>query len=57
MRKYAGLLGLVYGGLKLEKVEPQPAYLRQLPSIVGLGYPQKAPGPSSRHDPDEVTAP
>jgi hypothetical protein len=37
MRNYAGLLSLVYGGLKLEKVEPQPALLRELPSIVGLG--------------------
>jgi hypothetical protein len=35
MRKYAGLLGLVYGGLKLEKAERRPAFLSELPAIMG----------------------
>jgi hypothetical protein len=37
MRKYAGLLTTVYGGIKLENVEPEPAFLRKLPAVVGLG--------------------
>ena len=37
MRKYAGLLSMVYGGMKLENVEPEPAFLRELPAVVGLG--------------------
>ena len=37
MRKYAGLLTMVYGGIKLENVEPEPAFLRELPAVVGLG--------------------
>ncbi|MGA2199232.1 MAG: hypothetical protein ABSG45_04775 [Nitrososphaerales archaeon] len=36
MRKYASLLGLVYGGLKLEEAEPLPDFLREMPHIVGL---------------------
>jgi len=36
MRKYASLLGLVYGGMKFENAEPHPDFLRELPSIVGL---------------------
>jgi hypothetical protein len=35
MRKYSGLLKLVYGGLKLEKAEPQPTFLRELPAVMG----------------------
>ena len=34
MRKYAGLLGLVYGGMKFEIAEPQPGFLRELISMV-----------------------
>ncbi len=34
MRKYAGLLSLVYGGMKLEGAEQQPSFLRELPGIV-----------------------
>ncbi len=37
MRKYAGLLTIVYGGIKLESVEPAPAFLRELPAVIGLG--------------------
>src|SRR5208282_6791478 len=33
MRKYADLLNLVYGGLKLEKTAATPAFLGGLPSI------------------------
>jgi hypothetical protein len=36
MRKYASLLGLVHGGLKLEEAEPLPDFLREMPHIVGL---------------------
>jgi hypothetical protein len=36
MKTYAGLLALVYGGMKLEKTDPSPAFLGDLPSIVGL---------------------
>jgi hypothetical protein len=36
MKKYAGLLGLVYGGLKMENTNCYPAFLQQLPSIAGL---------------------
>ncbi len=36
MRKYAGLLSLVYGGMKFESAEPHPDFLRELPSTVGL---------------------
>jgi hypothetical protein len=36
MRNYANLLGLVYGGMKLEKTDATPAFLGGLPSIVGL---------------------
>jgi hypothetical protein len=35
MRKYAGLLSLVYGGTKYETTDAKPAFLQQLPSIVG----------------------
>jgi hypothetical protein len=37
MRKFAGLLTIVYGGIKFEKAEPEPAFLRELPAVVGLG--------------------
>jgi hypothetical protein len=37
MRKYAGLLAIVYGGIKFENAEPKPAFLRELPAVVGLG--------------------
>jgi hypothetical protein len=30
MREYAKLLSLVYGGMKFEKAEPRPAFLREL---------------------------
>ncbi len=36
MRKYTGLLGLVYGGLKFERAEPLPAFMRELPVVMGL---------------------
>ncbi len=36
MRKYAGLLGLVYGTLKLEDSKSRPAFLHDLPAIMGL---------------------
>jgi hypothetical protein len=39
MRRYAGLLCAVYGGMKFEKAEPHPDFLKQLPSIVGLVRP------------------
>jgi hypothetical protein len=39
MKKYAGLLSLVYGGLKLEQDDPAPRFLQQLPVIVGLSRP------------------
>jgi hypothetical protein len=34
MMEYAGLLSLVYGGLKLEKAEVRPAVLRELGAVV-----------------------
>jgi len=34
MRKYAGLLGLVYGGMMFESAEPHPNFLRELPRMV-----------------------
>jgi len=37
MRKYAGLLAIVYGGIKFENANPKPAFLRELPPVVGLG--------------------
>jgi hypothetical protein len=37
MRRYAGLLTMVYGGMKFENAEPKPAFLRELPAVVGLG--------------------
>ena len=37
MRRYAGLLAIVYGGIKFENAEPKPAFLRELPAVVGLG--------------------
>jgi hypothetical protein len=37
MRRYAGLLSTVYGGLKFQTCEPCPAYLHRLPKMVGLG--------------------
>ncbi len=36
MRKYTGLLSLVYGGLKFEMAEPQPAFMMELPVVTGL---------------------
>ena len=36
MRKYTGLVSLVYGGLKFERAEPQPAFMRELPVVTGL---------------------
>ena len=36
MRKYAGLLSLVYGGMKFERAEPQPAFMIELPVVIGL---------------------
>jgi hypothetical protein len=36
MRKYTGLLSLVYGGLKFERAEPQPAFMMELPVVTGL---------------------
>jgi hypothetical protein len=36
MRSYAGLLSLVYGGMKLQDAEPCPAFLQELPALVGL---------------------
>jgi hypothetical protein len=36
MRKYAGLLSLVYGTMKFEDTKSQPAFLQGLPAIVGL---------------------
>ncbi len=36
MRKYAGLLSLVYGTMKLEDSKSQPAFLQGLPAITGL---------------------
>lgn len=35
MRTYAGLLGLVYGGMKFEKAGSYPAFLLELPAIMG----------------------
>jgi hypothetical protein len=35
MRNYANLLSLVYGGMKFESAEAHPAFLQQLPDIVG----------------------
>ena len=32
----AGLLNLVYGGMKFENTRPKPAFLGELPSVVGL---------------------
>jgi hypothetical protein len=37
MRSYVGLLSLVYGGMKFQDAETSPAFLRELPAIVGLG--------------------
>jgi hypothetical protein len=34
MRKYATLLSLVYGELKLEKADSAPCFLEELPGIV-----------------------
>jgi hypothetical protein len=34
MRKFAGLLSVVYGGMKLEGAEPQPKFLRELPRML-----------------------
>jgi hypothetical protein len=39
MRKYAGLLSLVYGGMKLDNADRCPRFLRQLSSLVGLSKP------------------
>jgi hypothetical protein len=36
MRKYAGLLGLVYGTIKLKDSKSQPAFLQELPAVIGL---------------------
>ena len=33
-REYAGLLSLVYGGMKFENAEQPPSFLRELPRIV-----------------------
>ena len=35
MRRYAGLLAMVYGGLKFQSGEPCPVYLRGLPEMGG----------------------
>jgi hypothetical protein len=43
MRKYVNLLNSVYGDLKCENAEPLPAFLRQLPLIVGLKMPHAIP--------------
>jgi len=34
MKKYAGLLSLVYGGMKFESAEPQPNFLRELSRMI-----------------------
>jgi hypothetical protein len=34
MREYAGLLSLVYGGMKLGRAEPRPDFLRGLPGML-----------------------
>jgi len=49
MREYSGLLGLVYGGLKLEKVEARPDFLRELGAMAGQNRrkPQTAEGKRS----------
>jgi hypothetical protein len=39
MRKYAGLLSLVYGGMKLHNADRSPRFLGQLSSLVGLSKP------------------
>lgn len=39
MKKYAGLLSLVYGGMKLDNADRSPRFLRRLSSIVGLSKP------------------
>jgi hypothetical protein len=39
MKKYASLLSLVYGGLKLEQDDPAPRFLERLPVVVGLSRP------------------
>ncbi len=36
MRRYAGLLVLVYGSMKFEDTQSRPAFLEGLPAIVGL---------------------
>jgi hypothetical protein len=36
MKRYAGLLATVYGGLRSQGGEPCPVYLRGLPEMVGL---------------------
>jgi len=36
MRRYADLLDAVYGQLKYEGTDPLPAYLRNMPRLVGL---------------------
>jgi hypothetical protein len=43
MKKYASLLSLVYGGLKLEQDDPAPRFLQQLPMIVGLSRQDTVP--------------
>jgi hypothetical protein len=37
MREYSALLSLVYGGMQFEDVGPSPAFLSELPAIVGPG--------------------
>ena len=39
MNSYTSVLSLVYGGLKLEKEDPVPSLLQQLPVILGLSTP------------------
>ncbi len=44
MRRYVDLFNSVYGDLKFENADPRPAFLRQLPSMVGLRASSAIPG-------------
>jgi hypothetical protein len=37
MGEYSALISLVYGEMKFEDVGPSPAFLSELPAMVGLG--------------------
>lgn len=37
LRKFAGLLSLVYGSMKFQMAEARPAFLQELPVILGIG--------------------